>query len=281
MRRVVGAVRLVHPFPVGAVVLTSALLVVVAHRGNPGLFFLTRAALVVLLSQISVGSLNDYLDRDLDRRVQPEKPIPSGVILPGTALFISLASMVALVPMAATFGTVAFALTVLGTAAGLLYDLWLKPTPFSWVSYLVGFMSLVTWIWVIAGHLTSAFLLAYPAGLLLVLVAHLAQSFPDIESDRETNQLGPAARLGPSLTFSAIVVGLACATIGALATGLVWRSVPGILLDSFGVALTIRIASLRRFALTSRRARLTVFHLAAPAVAVTAVGALLAAAAHA
>ena len=43
-RRIVAAIRLIHPFPVTVVVLTTLLLVAVAHGGNPGAGFLARAA---------------------------------------------------------------------------------------------------------------------------------------------------------------------------------------------------------------------------------------------
>lgn len=50
---------------------------------------------VVVFSFVSGGnSLNDYLDREVDRVAHPERPIPSGRVRPRTALRIAAASFV-------------------------------------------------------------------------------------------------------------------------------------------------------------------------------------------
>ena len=59
VRRIWGAVRLIHAFPVAVVVATSLALIVLAYRGLPSPATLFRAALVVLLTQIPVGAIND------------------------------------------------------------------------------------------------------------------------------------------------------------------------------------------------------------------------------
>jgi geranylgeranylglycerol-phosphate geranylgeranyltransferase len=50
---------------------------------------------VVVFSFVAGGnSLNDYLDRDVDKVAHPERPVPSGRISPKTALWIAIATFV-------------------------------------------------------------------------------------------------------------------------------------------------------------------------------------------
>lgn len=50
---------------------------------------LTLASVVVFLFVAAGNSLNDYKDREVDKRAHPERPIPAGRISPETALVIS------------------------------------------------------------------------------------------------------------------------------------------------------------------------------------------------
>ncbi|GAC1631744.1 MAG: hypothetical protein NVS4B2_16000 [Chloroflexota bacterium] len=273
-RWLIGAVRLIHPFPVALVVVTSEVLLLVAHHGSPGASTLWRSGSVVLLSQIAVGALNDRRDWRLDAIAQPRKPIPSGLIEPRHATAIVIASLLALVPFAATFGPIAFCLTALGTAAGLAYDVWLKPTRFSIAGYIVGFLALITWIWVVAGHITGAFLAVYPVGTFLLLSAHLAQSFPDIESDRRTGQHGLASRLGMRMTYWSILVPLLISAPGGFVLSLVLGSPWGMALNAVALALAGGGLSLHERVLHDLHARLILFRLTAPAIAAIVFGTL-------
>jgi len=51
---------------------------------------LTAASAAVLLCIIGGNSLNDYLDREVDKAAHPERPIPSGRMAPATAKRISI-----------------------------------------------------------------------------------------------------------------------------------------------------------------------------------------------
>ena len=78
--RLAGQWRIVHPFPTVAVTAAAAGFGwLAAGRDAPGLLLLAGA---VFASQVAIGSLNDYLDRDHDAVEQPEKPIPSGLLPP-------------------------------------------------------------------------------------------------------------------------------------------------------------------------------------------------------
>jgi geranylgeranylglycerol-phosphate geranylgeranyltransferase len=52
-------------------------------------FQLALASLVVFTFIIGGNSLNDYTDREVDRRAHPERPLPSGRLSPRTALAVS------------------------------------------------------------------------------------------------------------------------------------------------------------------------------------------------
>src|SRR5947209_8387410 len=146
MKLAFGLVRVVHPLPVLLVVTTSTLLVALVSTRLPSVWFLARCAGVVLCSQVAVGALNDFLDRDNDAVHQPEKPIPDGALSPGAALGLVVLGLAGTVVLGLSFGIGPFLLTLLGTAAGLAYDLWLKPTPFSFTTYIVGFLTLFSWV---------------------------------------------------------------------------------------------------------------------------------------
>lgn len=275
MRYLAGAVEVIHPFPVLVVMVTSAVLLVLAARGRPAPLLAVRVLGVILLSQLAVGALNDYEDREVDARAQPDKPIPSGRFPAGAALGLTWVSLILIVPLAATFGVAALALACVGTAGGLAYDLWLKPTALSFIGYLVGFLSLFTWIWLVTGRLNPEVLLIYPAGALIVITAHLAQSYPDVESDRAVGQGGLAARLGAAWTLRLIFALFTCLAVGVAAivasTGTYAAAAPLVIAIALGLAAGL----MSHGAPDSPTRRERLFHLVAPALALLAVATLL------
>jgi len=274
--KVTAAARLVHPFPVATVVVTSLCLSAIAAGRPPHLEVLLRIGLVVLLCQIPVGTLNDFIDRFDDAEKQPGKPIPAGLISARTALAMTVLSLIALVPSALSFGPASLLLMALGTGAGLAYDLWLKRTPLSLLGYVVGFLSLVTWIWLVAGKLTRPFLLVYPAGCLLLVAAHLAQSLPDIETDRSLGQRGLAALLGPKWAFRVMMLSYCGVAAGGAAVSLDSRAYLALILLGISLAPALIVWRLRARVIRDRITRTLVFHVIAPGVGLLAVASLLA-----
>lgn len=250
----------IHPFPVLVVVLMSAVLLVIAQHGHVDGAFTSRAVSVVLLSQIAVGAYNDYHDRFYDARMQPAKPIPSGRVRPQVAGALALVAVVLFVPLAASFGWGAFGLASLGLAAGLAYDQWLKPTPWSILGYLTGFLALITWIWYVTSSLPAWFPLMYLAGPFVLAAVHLAQSFPDIETDRELGQRGLAATLGVKGTFLALVALYAASLLGAVVLSVSYLNYPALLLDSASFIMVAPVMRLRSRCIADPSARVGVFY---------------------
>lgn len=255
-----GLASVIHPFPVIVVVLTSAVLLVIAQRGHVGGVFTARAVGVVLLSQIAVGAYNDYHDRFYDARMQAAKPIPSGRFSPGAAGALAAVAVLLFVPLAASFGWPAFGLASLGLAAGLAYDRWLKPTPWSILGYLIGFLALITWIWYITSSIPAWFPLLYVVGPFVLGAAHLAQSFPDIETDRDLGQHGLAVTLGTEGTFMALLALYVVAFLGALGLSVRFLDYPGIVLEIASFALAVPVARLRSRCIADPAARIGVFY---------------------
>lgn len=276
MRLALGLVRVIHPLPVFLVVATSTLLVALVSPHLPSAGFLIRCGGVVLCSQVAVGALNDFVDRRTDALYQPEKPIPAGLCSPRAALALVGLGLVGTSLLGFTFGPAALALTLVGTAAGLAYDLWLKPTPASFCAYIVGFLTLFSWILAVAGRLSPPLLLAYPGGAALLTAAYLAQSLPDIEVDAATGQRGLAAILGVHWTFRAILALCLPICLGTLALGLLREVYASVLLAAAGGFL-IALADVRvHRGNLDRTERKKLFQLLAPAIAALVLAGLIA-----
>jgi 4-hydroxybenzoate polyprenyltransferase len=275
-RTVLGAVRAIHPLPVTATVITSIAMVALVHRSMPPISLLARCGAVVLLSQICVGALNDYVDRDTDALYQPEKPIAQGAISPRAIIRLSTVAAVLMLPVAASLGPLPLMLALIGTAWGIAYDLWLKRTTAALLAYIAGFLTLLTFACACAGRFAPVLILAYGAAALIVTSAHLAQSFPDIENDKLLGLRSPAVVLGP--TRSAILMG-GCYAVVAIG-GLGWAFGHGRLAPVACILPgSIAMAAACRLALRNperRPLRKQVFRLAAPGFALLAVGVLLA-----
>lgn len=270
-----GIVRLIHPFPVLMVLLAAASLLVIAHRSFPSDGLFVRAMLVVLLSQIAVGALNDYIDRHADAKTQPDKPIPAGLVPAGLALGLALGATGGVLLVAATFGLSSLLLAAAFTGAGLAYDLWLKPTPMSFVAYVVAFLLLVTWIWVITGSFRPEFTVIYLPGALLLTCAHLANALEDIETDGALGQRGLAVVLGPRQCLRAMKALYFPAALMGAAVCLRAESFFGLLFVMTGAAIASVALSLGRRSVTQRSHRLLVFRLMAPAIGLVGLGTLL------
>jgi 4-hydroxybenzoate polyprenyltransferase len=165
---------------------------------------------------VLVGAVNELVDADLDAATKPWKPIPAGLVSRRGAGLMALAGAGAMVGFGAGFGPLALALLLLGTGLGLVYDLWLKRTAFSWLPYVLALPLLPLWVWTALAGFEPRLLLLYPLGAPAVVGIHLAQALPDVAGDRAAGVRHPASLLGERRAIVACWAATLLAPAGAL-----------------------------------------------------------------
>lgn len=126
-----------HPVPTAAMTLGVASAAVLTGRPWPQVGLV---AATVLTGQLTVGWLNDVLDRHRDRQVgRLDKPVAMGWIDPGTVTFAIALVVLLVVPLSVANGTYAGIAHLAAVASAWLYNLWFKRTWLSWLPYAVSF----------------------------------------------------------------------------------------------------------------------------------------------
>ncbi len=218
--RLSRALRIIHPFPTALNAVAVVMLALVAARGSPGGGALARLAATMLAAQSAIGIVNDYVDRFLDARTKPWKPIPSGAVRPDVARWLGIAAIVLALVLGATFGPAAWALSTAGMSVGLVYDLWLKRSAFSGLTYAVALPLAPLWVWTALDRFTPALLWIWPVGLVLGGALQIANALPDIEDDAAHGVRGTAQWFGPTRALAAAWGGYLLAVGMALGAGL-------------------------------------------------------------
>ena len=213
--------RLLHPLPSLMTVLAVGAFILLAARGVPPVDTLLYLLLIETCRQFSISAFNDYYDRHVDQG-RTDKPVASGHISPRIAWLIGTAFGLLSLLLAAFYSLPLLVLTAIGLGGGLLYDIGLKYTAFSWLPFSLAFPTLPMWAWVGAhpgGDIPSRLLWVLPVGAVMVLVIHLADTIPDLASDTQAGVRGLAHRLGMSRSIAlAVAAGLA----GLLLTLALW-----------------------------------------------------------
>lgn len=196
--------RLTHPWAVAIVMTATALFGLLASGGEPpaGRFALLLAGM--LGGQLAIGASNEWRDRESDALDKPHRPIPAGAVSADGALRLTAVGLLVMLLAGALLGGWELALLAVGTGAGLLYNLWLKRTPLSWLPYLIALPLLPVWVWLVMGTFEPALLWLYPLGSTFVLAIHLAQTLPDIAADRTRGEHGLGVVLGRRWTEATI-----------------------------------------------------------------------------
>ena len=210
-----GLVRACHPEPTAAVTAVATALAAAVGRGPAGT---VAVAAAVLAGQLSIGWMNDLLDRDRDvRTARPDKPVAVGTLDPAVLRAATLAAMVAVVPLSLLAGLLAGTLHLVAVASGWSYNLRLKATPLSVLPYAVSFGLLPAFVTAglpdrpVVGWLVAA-------GALLGAGGHFANVLPDIEDDLRTGVRGLPHRLGAPASRAAAAILLLAASV-VLAVG--------------------------------------------------------------
>ncbi len=177
--------------------------------GDPrfGVIFLT-----VLMTQLSISALNDWADRARDAVAHRFRPVAMGRIAPPLALGLAIVFALGALPGALAYG-MAGILVLLGVAAGWAYDLWLKPTPLSFLPFAIAFPLLPTWVGLVAGRPLPSLAWLFVAGVPLATAIHLADSLPDLDPDRAAGLRTLAVQLGFP---RALRVAVGCLLLGSL-----------------------------------------------------------------
>jgi geranylgeranylglycerol-phosphate geranylgeranyltransferase len=198
-----GIVSVVHLFP-GILTAVAGgvfyLLVIGEVRGFGSVLLFGSMFLI----SAAVGSMNDYLDLDLDRRAQPNKPLVRGDIPPETAVVVSFAASAGGALLSSCFGWQALAMSLVVLASGMAYNFWAKGTIWSWAPYAIAIPALPIWAFVAADKFRPVVLLTFPLGALTSLAVNLANTLPDLAGDARYGLKGLAHRLG--LQRSIIVI---------------------------------------------------------------------------
>ena len=219
-----------HPLPTAA--MTIGVTAAAALSGRPA----EQCALVaatVLSGQVTVGWLNDLIDRHRDQRVgREDKPIAMGWIDPSTVAFAIACVVLLVIPLSISNGTVAGIAHLIAVGSAWVYNLLLKKTWLSFLPYAVSFGLLPAFL--SYGGLGGGLHGGPPTIAITVLAAllgigvHFLNALPDLVQDNETGvrhlPLRIALRIGAPklLVISTIYTALAAAgiVVAALTVGL-------------------------------------------------------------
>lgn len=215
--RLLGWAQAAHPYPVLVVLCLTALIAVLsAPPLSPQRLGLVLAA--VLLSQLSIGWSNDYLDREADAFHQPWKPVAAGRVPARGLALTALLAMLGAFTVAASLGLAPLLLLLAGTGAGLAYNLGVKRSRLSWLPYVAGFAALPAFVWTALGSFRAEQLWLYALGTPLVLAAHLANALPDAGADARLGVRSLSVHLGRTGSLRALAACLALSPLLVLAT---------------------------------------------------------------
>ena len=206
-----------HPLPTLA--MTIGLAAAAALTGRSALE-VSLVALTVLTGQLTVGWLNDVVDRHRDQQVgRLDKPVALGWIDPGTVTFAISVAVLAVVPLSIANGTYAGLAHLGAVASAWLYNLWFKKTVLSWLPYAVSFGLLPAFL--SYGGLGGGMHGGPPTWAMTVLAAllgigvHFLNTLPDLVQDNETGvrhlplrialKIGAPKLLWISVTWTALV----------------------------------------------------------------------------
>jgi 4-hydroxybenzoate polyprenyltransferase len=219
MARRVRALRVVHPFPS---VLNSVLvlgLCLVAGATAEAAALLTIGMLGI---QLCIGTVNDLVDQGLDARTKTWKPLPAGLVSVRSARAIAAFSGAVGLIAPLLVNPVVALMALLMLACGIVYDVWLKPTPWAWACFSIAFVVLPVYAWygsVGTVPPLSQFLL--PLAALAGPALQLSNGLVDLERDQAGGISTLATRLGRRRSLIAI------ATLLLVIYAVAWRTLVG------------------------------------------------------
>jgi len=249
-----GLLRLVHPFPSA---LNALLVFAIATVAGGPFERCVQLALAMLGIQFCIGAVNDLFDEQLDARSKPHKPIPAGLVSRRGATIVAVVAGGGGLVLAAVVDPPDFLplfLLVVMLGAGLVYDAYLKPTPFGWACFSVAFPLLPIYAW--SGAVTALpprWEILLPVAALAGLALSLSNGLIDLDTDSDAGAQTLAVRLGRRRTL--LVVGVALLLIHGLAWLTLPPSVPDAVPILSGVAGALALGGVVASAQTERIVR--------------------------
>jgi 4-hydroxybenzoate polyprenyltransferase len=151
----------------------------------------------MLAIQVSIGALNDWVDRGRDGLEKPRKPIPAGLVGPGLALAVAVVAGSIGVGLSALSGLAAGLAGAVALGLGALYDLRLSRTAWSWLPLALALPVVPIHAWLGAsGAVPPGLIALVPAGLAAGAALALANGLVDVERDARSGRPAAAVALG-------------------------------------------------------------------------------------
>lgn len=215
-----------HPLPVLA--MTVVMTVAAALTGRSGGECVLVAA-TILSGQLTIGWINDVVDRERDRRTgRHDKPVAMGWIDPGTVNFATMCMVLVVIPLSIANGTAAGIAHLGAVLSAWTYNFYLKRTVLSWLPYAVSFGLLPAFL--SYGGLGGGMHGSPPTISMTVFAAllgvgiHFLNTLPDLVEDKETGMrhlpLRVAQRTGAPRLLRISIVFTALAALGVVVSGL-------------------------------------------------------------
>jgi 4-hydroxybenzoate polyprenyltransferase len=236
MVRVRALIIASHPLPCVAVTAMATLL---AAEAAPAGFWWGRLALValaMLAGQLSVGWSNDAVDADRDTAAgRGDKPAATGLISERALWIAAGAALVATLALSGVLGSATLAIDAVTLTAGWAYNLGLKATALSGLTYVLGFGLLPAYSTsALPGHPLPRLAVTIAAGL-LGLGAHFLNVLPDLADDARSGVRGlpqrVAARFGPLAARAValtLLLGASVLLLAAASPGRRWAAIAGL-----------------------------------------------------
>jgi 4-hydroxybenzoate polyprenyltransferase len=158
-----------------------------------------RVGLAMLCIQAGIGATNDLVDAERDAGQKPGKPIPRGLVGRGFAQVVAIGAFAVGLMLAAGSGATLVFLGAVTIGIGLLYDLRLKGTAWSWLPFAIGIPILPIFGWLgVTDSLPAPFLVLVPASVVAGAALAIANGAADVERDRAAGISSIATELGPA-----------------------------------------------------------------------------------
>lgn len=179
--------RAAHPRQ--ALLTASALAVAAAVAGRPtrevGLVLVT-----VVIGQAILGWTNDLADRERDlRHDRPGKPLATGELEPGTVWFVAACTLLLVVPLSISHGTLAGGAYLMALLVGFLADRLLRKGRLSFLPWVVQFALYPAFLayggWNGVGQTTPPTVTMTALAGLLGLGVHVLRSLPGLVQDHQ------------------------------------------------------------------------------------------------